>query len=356
MKSKQNKNKYLILIPAYNPSSKLVKLVNDIKEHDLDILIVNDGSINSNDVFKELKKNNNCLILEYPNNSGKGYAMKYGIKYYLENLINDYQGIVTVDADYQHMPNDILKVINNMENDLIVLGSRNFNLKNVPFPNRFGNKLTSLIFKLLYGFRILDTQTGLRCIPNKYLNNCLKIKGNRFEYEMEELIYFVNNKIKIKEIEIETVYYTKSESKFNKVIDSLKIYKVMLKESFRFMITSLMAAFLDLILFMIFLNAFYNLGDLSIIFASFIARICSEFLNFNLTKCFVFNSKEKFKDIIFKYYLLSFIKVIISSLMVILISKIIPIGETLIKIVVDTLIYFLSYKIQKKYIFKTGVE
>jgi len=130
----------------------------------------------------------------------------------------------------------------------------------------------------------------------------------------------------------------------------------MLKESFRFLVTSLMSAILDINLFTIFLKVFNNLGDLSIIFSTFIARIAADFMNFNLTKYFVFDSTEDSKNILFKYYILSFLKMIISALSVLLISKFIFISKTIIKVVVDLLIYFLSYKIQKKYIFKTIAE
>ena len=349
----KDRQQYLILIPAFNPNKKLLQLINDLKEYNFDILVINDGSLKNN-IFNTLKQKNKCFLLEYSENHGKGYAMKYGIKYYLKNLYDKYLGIITVDSDYQHIPNDILEIVNNMESNKIVLGSRDFNLENVPLLNGIGNKITSIIFKLLYGYKVSDTQTGLRGIPNMYLDDCLNIKGDRFEYEMEQLIYFVNKKINIKEVNIETIYYSNSDSKFNKIIDSLKIYEVMLKESFKFLITSLISAVLDLVLFILFLNVFYSMGDLSIIFATFIARICSEFVNFNLTKLFVFNSKEKFKDIIWKYYILSFIKMVMSALMVVLISKFIVRSETLIKIIVDSLIYFLSYRIQKKYIFKTS--
>ena len=343
---------YVVLIPAYNPSKKLIKLVNDLKEYKCKILIINDGSINSSKIFEELKQYKNCIVLEYPVNHGKGYAMKYGIRYYLDNL-KGYKGIITVDADYQHLPTDIEKVAYNMSIDKITLGSRNFNLKQVPFSNKFGNIITSLIFKLLYGIKINDTQTGLRGIPNKYLNTCLEIEGDRFEYEMEQLIYFVNHKIDLEEIDIKTIYYHKSESKFHKIKDSIKIYKVMLKESFRFLVTSLVSSIIDINLFTIFLHIFNNLGDISVILSTFIARIIADFMNFNLTKYFVFDSSEDSKSILLKYYLLSFSKMFMSATLVILISKFIFISKTLIKIVVDILIYFISYRIQKKYIFKT---
>ena len=344
---------YVILIPAYNPSKKLIKLVEDLKEYKCQILIINDGSINCRKIFTKLKAYKYCIVLEYPENRGKGYAMKYGIKYYLDNFKDNYKGIITVDADYQHIPSDIEKVALNMDIEKITLGSRDFTQKDIPIINKLGNRITSVIFKLLYGYRIDDTQTGLRGIPNKYLDICLEIEGKRFEYEMEELIYFVNHKIDVEEINIKTVYYSKSESKFHKVIDSLKIYKVILKESFRFLVTSLVSSLLDINLFTIFLNVFSNLGDLAVIFSTFIARIIADFMNFNLTKYFVFDSNEESKSILVKYYLLGFVKMIMSAVFVILISKVIFISKTLIKIVVDIVLYFFNYRIQKKYIFKT---
>ena len=344
---------YIILIPAYNPSSKLLELINDLRKYNVKILIVNDGSITGKNVFNKIKKINNCVLLEYNDNKGKGYAMKYGMQYYLDNLKNDYKGIITVDADYQHIPSDINKLAINMGVDTIVLGSRNFYLKDIPLTNKIGNRLTSFIFKMLYGIKISDTQTGLRGIPNRFIKEAIEIEGNRFEYEMEFLIHFVNSKVDIEEIDIETIYYHKSESKFNKIIDSMKIYKVMLKESFRFLVTSLISSFLDIILFTVGMNVFANLNDLAIIFSTFFARIAADFLNFKLTKYFVFNSNEDEKNILFKYYILSFAKMFTSALCVLLINKIININTTVIKMVVDILIYFISYRVQKKYIFKT---
>ena len=112
---------------------------------------------------------------------------------YLENLKNNYKGIVTVDADYQHLPNDVLNIALRLlgNQDSLILGIRDFSEKGVPTLNRFGNRLTSFIFKLLYGENIKDTQTGLRGIPNRYLNLCLEASGKRFEFEMNMLIKFV---------------------------------------------------------------------------------------------------------------------------------------------------------------------
>ena len=347
-------NKYLVIIPAYNPSRQLEKLVEELNNLKIEFLIINDGSTNGIDKFQTIKEKYNCNVLEYVVNKGKGYALKYGIKYYLENY-KGYKGIITVDADYQHLPVDVLKIMDTMEKEknTIVLGCRNFNSESVPFLNRTGNKITSQIFKLLYGKYISDTQTGLRGIPNKYLKKCLELNGDRFEYEIEELIYFVNQKINIKEVSINTIYYETRESNFHKISDSVKIYKIMLKESFRFLITSLLSSFLDIILFTLLLSILSKYGDISIIISTFGARIIADLLNFYLTKNFVFYSVIETKKIILSYYMLSFSKMVLSAYLVLFISKYIFISKIIIKIIVDILIYFLSYRIQKKYIFKT---
>jgi len=193
-------------------------------------MVINDGSINNLEIFEKLKNIKECILLEYQINKGKGYALKYGIKYYLDNL-KEFKGIITVDCDYQHIPKDIknisLKLLENL--DKVILGSRDFNLSKVPISNKLGNKMTSFVFKILYKRKINDTQTGLRGVPNMYLPLCIETLGNRFEYEMNMLIDFTKSNINILEVPIQTIYYSKKESKFNKIVDSIKIYKVLFK-------------------------------------------------------------------------------------------------------------------------------
>ena len=348
----------VIVIPAYNPSKKLIELVDSLILLNFSkIIIVNDGSIKGKSIFRTVKEKPKCLLLEYKENKGKGYALKYAINYYLENLKNNYKGIVSVDADYQHLPNDVLNIALRLlgNQDSLILGIRDFYEKGVPTPNRFGNRLTSFIFKLLYGENIKDTQTGLRGIPNRYLNLCLEASGKRFEFEMNMLIKFVKQKINIIQIPIETVYYKRGESKFNKWIDSILIYKVIFTEYIKFLLSSLICSFLDIILFTTFLNIFSNLNNnLKIILGTFISRIIADFFNFNINKNFVFISHENSKKIFCKYYLLSFSKMLTSASLVLIFHNLFNnCSETVLKIIVDVFIYLISYKIQKKYIFKT---
>ena len=122
-------------------------------------------------------------------NQGKGRALKTAFSC----LLNEYKpeeisGVVTVDADGQHSPEDPKRVAEALlEEEALILGTRNFS-KDTPFKSRYGNHITTAVFALLYGKKIRYTQTGLRGIPYGFLAECLRLEGERFEYEIKMLI------------------------------------------------------------------------------------------------------------------------------------------------------------------------
>ncbi len=222
--------KIVPIIPALNPDEKLVKLVNELKTDFKKIIIVNDGS-ESDEIFNELKKNKECVILTHEVNKGKGEALKTAFKYYLDNLTDKYLGVVCLDADGQHLPKDAIKMGELVEKeDKFILGTRLFNTKSTPLRNKTGNRITSRLFKWLYKVYIKDTQTGLRAIPNRLIKKITKIPGSRFEYELKVLIELVKMKEEIVEYDIKTVYLKDSNKKSHyKVLrDSYEVYKVLL--------------------------------------------------------------------------------------------------------------------------------
>lgn len=217
------------IIPALNPDEKLIKIVDELRKDFKTIIIVNDGS-NSDDIFKKLEKYKECVILTHEINLGKGRALKTAFTYYEDNLKDKYDGVIALDADGQHKVSDVIKISKILkENDNFILGTRLFNTKETPFRNKLGNRITSRIFKWIYGVYLKDTQTGLRARPNRLIPMLLEVDGDRFEYEINELIELVKKKEKIEEVDIKTVYLNDSNKKSNfKVLkDSYKIYKIM---------------------------------------------------------------------------------------------------------------------------------
>lgn len=227
--------KPIVIIPAYNPDNKLIRLVEELEMLGEHVLIVDDGSSKKcRSVFEELENRYKCEIKHHGINKGKGAALKTGIRYAAEHY-PDCIGYITADADGQHTPEDIIKISETLQNDMysFVLGTRNFNDKGIPFKSRWGNKITSIVFFLTTGKKCLDTQTGLRGIPSRLFMACLSIPGNRYEYEMNMLMNFAYKGNTFVSVPIETIYLENNKSShFHPLKDSVRIYMNIFRYSF----------------------------------------------------------------------------------------------------------------------------
>lgn len=358
-----NVEKIIPLIPAYQPDEKLIKYINELIQNGFrKILIVNDGSSKkSEDIFTQLKTKQECVIIEHKENKGKGQALKTGFKYYIENSLNkEYYGIVTADSDGQHTAEDTIKVAKivseNCDNKCLVLGARNFSKDNVPARSKIGNNITKIIFKLLYGKKISDTQTGLRGITNSYIENCIEISGSRYEYEINMLIYATKDKVEIIEQLIDTIYIEENKSShFNPIKDSIKIYKLLFMNFIKFSCSGIISFAIDWVIFVILSSYILNFLEISqsIIVSTVIARIISSIINFILNKNVVFNIKDNknVKITLVKYYILCILQMITSACLVLICTKTLQLSKNIIKIIVDFILFFISYKIQQNYIF-----
>ena len=221
--------KKIILIPSYEPDEKLLELLQKINKKDFEIIIVNDGSSKKYDnIFKLVPSY--IKLLSYKENQGKGYALKTGLKYIKDNYKDNYI-IITMDSDGQHKIEDAIKLANYIEKNPnnLVLGKRLRNNK-TPLRSRIGNSIIKLIYKSLTNLNIYDTQTGLRAFSNKLIDYYITIPGNRFEYEMNVLLYSKEKNIPIHEIKIETIYIdNNSHSHFKTFKDSYRIFKEIIK-------------------------------------------------------------------------------------------------------------------------------
>ena len=223
---------FIPVIPSLNPDARLINLVSDLISNNFNkIIIVDDGS-EDKIIFNKLKEHKEVIVLTHDVNKGKGAALKTAFSYYKDKLLKDYKGLVCLDSDGQHLISDAINVGKIMVNEnKYTLGTRLFNTKETPLRNKTGNRITSRVFKRLYGVYLKDTQTGLRAIPNRLIDFMLNVSGDHFEYEMNVLIDLIKNGEKITEEDIKTVYLENSNKKSNfKVIkDSYKIYKNMFK-------------------------------------------------------------------------------------------------------------------------------
>ncbi len=342
-----------IIIPAYQPNNKLISIINQLKENGFEnIVIVDDGSdVLCDDIFIKAKELG-CFLVRHQKNKGKGAALKTGIKFIKDNFNIQY-GIITADADGQHKVSDIIKVAKVLKtgtNDLI-LGMRDFKNKTVPFKSYFGNKLTSLEFKISTGVECKDTQTGLRGIPKNLINTALETEGARYEYEYNFLKEAVKQ-ANIHAVKIDTIYFDKNEqSHFRAIYDSFLIYKRPIK----FIISSFIGFLTDIVLFSIISMALSIASFENIIIATVTARILSGLVNYIINKNSVFNLKGNTASSVIKYFLL-FIFIMITSAIGTSGLTVLLNNAVLSKIITDIMLFFFNYSIQKNWVFAKKMD
>lgn len=337
-------------IPSYNPDEKLMSVVTSLHEAGFDkIIIVNDGS-SSDEIFFSLPEY--CTILKHCKNFGKGRAIKSAINYACNELPGEYDGIVFVDGDNQHTASDVLKCCECLSEkpDSLVLGVRDFSLPDIPARSKSGNKFTSFVFKALCGISISDTQTGLRAMSLETALKFAALDGERYEYETNMLLEAHKIGIPFEEVTIRTIYIDENKtSHFNPIRDSFRIYKLILK----YISSSLLSTLLDLGLFALIKYLCRNMViEHSLLIATVGARTISSLANFLLNKSIVFSSKERAGKEAAKYYLLCAMQMLASYGGVYILNGILHFPSILAKIIVDTILFFISFHIQREWVFR----
>lgn len=347
-----------IIIPALNPDDKLIKYIEELIDNGFScIIVIDDGSSQNTYIFEQLEYFRECRIIHHAVNMGKGRALKDAFNYYLIHFSKTYAGVICADSDGQHTVPDVIHLSDAMmgggQDNTLILGVRDFDNNNVPPKSKFGNKITKGILKFFYGGNISDTQTGLRAIPNKLLYTFLTLTGERFEYETTMLIDSLKRKINIKEIKIATVYLdSNSGTHFRPIADSWAIYKLIFGTFFKYALSAGSSSLLDLGIFG--LTSFilkYNGLKTQILAATIIARACSSLYNYSINRNLVFENDASVQHTLLKYYALCIIQMCCSALGVYGLCHI-AVGNIMIsKIIVDSILFIISFQIQRVWIF-----
>ena len=349
----------VILIPSLEPDERLPAYLRELKASGFGhIVVVDDGSGESyQPIFREAETVEDTVVLHHEVNQGKGIALKTGYRYILENL-KDISGVITADADGQHTVADCVHLAEQLEKGerALYLGSRDFTLENVPPKSRQGNRITSVVFMLLYGQYLPDTQTGLRAFRREELPFMIEVEGARYEYEMKVLIACSRARIPMIPVKIETIYENENEgTHFHPVRDSWRVYKVILGSFFKFMASSLICVAIDHGLFNLLNLAVFHNGAAKegqiILLCTALARLVSATTNFLLNRNFVFGKQGKAGKAFLKYVALS-VGIMLMSAGGTWGLSLLGLNSTVAKLITDTLLYFVSYRVQERWVFK----
>ncbi len=298
-----------VVLPSLDPDEKLSTVIDGLLDVGFtDIILVNDGSRPENlHYFSQAELHPEVHLLHHAVNRGKGAALKTAFSWFLENR-PDGLGVVTVDGDNQHHPDDTRACALEMaRTGHVILGVRDFSLPQVPRRSRMGNRITSAVLRIFYGMHLRDTQTGLRAIPTGALRTLCQVGGDRFEYETNMLLSLKDHAIAYGELPIRTVYIEENRSShFHAIRDSWRIYKLIFSRFFRYLLASLGCAVLDDALFALLSGLLHPVLDGLLLTAipTFAARAVSSLTNFFLNQRLVFRSRGNTGKALLRYYLL----------------------------------------------------
>ena len=336
-----------VLIPAYQPDARLPRLILELHRADpsTKIVVVDDGSGQKfSDIF-EASATAGAHVISYEHNRGKGYALREGFTWIRDVAGDSQECVVTADADGQHTLNDIFRVGRTCtDTGKSVLGVREF-VGHVPARSRIGNTATSALFWLATGWKLKDTQTGLRAFPVALLPALLEVQGDRYEYELRVLLHLAKFRHPVTQIPIETIYEAGNPTS-HPLQDSARIWAPLLK----FAASSGVATIIDYVLVLV-LNALTG----ALFFPVIAARLVSASLNFAMNRRVFEATGVPLRRSALRYAALA-VAVIAGSYTMLAVLTGIGMPLWIAKIIADTTMYLVSYSAQSRYVFAPAQE
>lgn len=218
--------RYCVVIPAFQSAKTIGSLVRDIKHQGLVVVVVDDGST---DQTAALAAQEGALVISHLRNQGKGQALRTGFEYALRA---QYDGVVTLDSDGQHHPEEILSLIaaGEIQHAGIVVGNRMSNGALMPRIRRLTNEFMSGVISRVSRQQIPDSQCGFRFIRKEVLAG-VPLRSKRYEIESEMLLAAAKRRWKIISVPIQTIYQNES-SHIHPFLDTIRFFSLLLRHLF----------------------------------------------------------------------------------------------------------------------------
>ena len=187
-----------VIIPALNAERTLARVVVDARLQLEPVLVIDDGS---SDATGEVAAAVGATVIRHPVNRGKGGALKTGFTWALEN---GFDGVITLDADGQHLASEIPKFLRERESsgaDLII-GGRSHLFEQMLPRRRMANRFSAACIAFASGVKITDSQSGFRFYSANLMRN-VQLRANGFDMESEVIVRAGRRKFAVVTIPIE---------------------------------------------------------------------------------------------------------------------------------------------------------
>ncbi|MBW1972991.1 MAG: glycosyltransferase family 2 protein [Deltaproteobacteria bacterium] len=219
-------NKICVIIPAYNASKNIRKVIEEAKDHVLPVVVVDDGSTDNTTYISKTTK---AKVIRFPKNRGKGKALATA---FLFAIKNGYNLVITVDADGQHDAKNSIPILldayKRFKADMVI-GSRAYAFNQMTFLRRFWNRLSAGAISKMAKRKIDDTQSGLRLITTELLQ-AIPVTTSRYEAELELLIKACKKGFNVITIPISINYIDgRNSSHYRPVVDTFRICMLYLR-------------------------------------------------------------------------------------------------------------------------------
>jgi len=221
--SRTNDRKFTIVIPAYNEETGLNIILPTLNNlfSNAEIIVVNDGST---DNTQSTCEKHSVTVVTHPYKMGNGASIKSGARHANTEII------VFMDADGQHSPEDIQKLLDKMDEGYeMVVGARNIKTHST-YMKRLGNTFFNKFASIMTGHTIPDLTSGLRAVNAKTFRKFLYLLPNGFSYPTTSTMAFFRSGNPVGYISIKAGKRTKGTSSNIKVIkDGIRFFVIILK-------------------------------------------------------------------------------------------------------------------------------
>jgi glycosyltransferase involved in cell wall biosynthesis len=175
--------RFMIAIPALNAGGTLAAVLRACSQYGAEIVVVNDGST---DDTGAVAKANDAHVLTHTKNRGKGAALKTAFAYALEK---GYDAVVTLDADGQHLPQDIPALLATWDatGADLVIGGRSHLFSGMLARRRMANQFSAWIIGKMSRTGISDSQSGFRLYSARLLR-AIRLRSDGFDLESEVIV------------------------------------------------------------------------------------------------------------------------------------------------------------------------
>ncbi|MEK7865836.1 MAG: glycosyltransferase family 2 protein [Planctomycetota bacterium] len=204
------------IVPAFREEGRVGEVVGRLRAVVSEVLVVDDGSP---DGTAAEARGAGARVIVHERNRGKGGALRTGFAWALANGADP---VLTLDADGQHLPEEVPRLIACAERTGadVVVGTRRLDPREMPFVRRWTNRTMSAVLSLAAGCRIGDTQSGFRLFRARVLRD-VSVTTEGFDLESEILVRAARRGFRIREAEVSTVYGTE-KSKIRPIRDTIR--------------------------------------------------------------------------------------------------------------------------------------